>query len=207
LQNLLAQFYFSAGKRVEARQAFEAAKAADPNYFQADLALANMDYTEKHLDDARRRLGMILAAEPKNVGALLMMAAVESDSGNRDGAIAKYRAVLDVESTNVFALNNLAYTLAVDKPDDALTYAQQAGELAPDNPAVQDTLGWIYYRKGVYRSAVDHLKTAVAREATPRREFHLGMSYIKAGDRDLGQRTLNAALRKDPNLLKTERGW
>jgi Tfp pilus assembly protein PilF len=33
------------------------------------------------------------------------------------------------------------------------------------------------------------------------------MSYLKAGDRNLGQQMLAAALRQDPNLAKTEQGW
>ena len=105
------------------------------------------------------------------------------------------------------ALNDLAWTLAEDDPDEALKYAQQAAEIAPDTPAVEDTLGWIYYRKGIYPVATEHLKSAVARDATPRRQFHLGMCYLKSGDRDLGQKMLTAALQKDPTLTQTEHGW
>lgn len=207
LQYLLGQYDLAGGKTREARQAFEAAKAANPGFVEAELSLADLDHQENHPDEARRRLTAILAANPRNVRALLTLGSIQGETGNREDAIAKYRAVLDIDGTNVYALNNLAYTLAPAQPDEALKYAQQAGEIAPDDPAVQDTLGWIYYRKGIYQTAVDYLKNAVARGATPRREFHLAMSYIKAGDRDLGQRTLSAALRKDPSLLKTEQGW
>lgn len=207
LQYLLAQYDLADGKRAEGRQALEAAKAANPGFTQADVALAGLDYQEQHPDDARRRLATVLAAEPRNVRALLLLASIQGETGNREDAIAKYREILDIDSRNLFALNNLAWTLGLDKPDEALPYAQQADEIAPDDPAVQDTLGWIYYRKGIYQTAVQYLKNAVARGSTPRRQFHLAMSYIKAGDRDLGQRTLSAALQKDPNLLKTEWGW
>jgi Tfp pilus assembly protein PilF len=33
------------------------------------------------------------------------------------------------------------------------------------------------------------------------------MTYLKAGDRDRGQEMLSAALKKDPNVAKTEHGW
>jgi Tfp pilus assembly protein PilF len=207
LHNLLGEFEMANGKRVEARQAFEAAKAANPGFFQADMALANLDYQEKRSQEARGHLANVLQANPRNIPAILMLASIEGDAGNRDAAIARYRAALEIDPTNLFALNNLAWTLAKDKPDEALRYAQQAVEIAPDNATVEDTLGWIYYQKGIYRMAVDYLKNAVARESTPRRQFHLGMCYIKTGDRELGQKTLNAALLKDPNLLKTEQGW
>jgi hypothetical protein len=33
------------------------------------------------------------------------------------------------------------------------------------------------------------------------------MSYLKSGNRDLGQKTLQLALAQDPNLAVTEKGW
>jgi len=206
-QELFGEYLLSNGKLVEARKAFEAAKAADAGMMQADLALAVIDQREQHLDAARQHLTAVLAVDPKNVRALLLLGDVAQQAGDRDESIKQYRAVLNIDSSNIFALNNLAYTLALDKPDEALGYAQHAVELAPDSPNVEDTIGWVYYRKGIYDSAVNYLKMAVAKEPTPRREFHLGMSYIKAGNRELGQTTLRAALQKDPNLAKTEQGW
>ena len=121
--------------------------------------------------------------------------------------VARYRAVLAIDASNLIALNNLAYELAAGSPDEALKLAQQAAEIAPDRPDIQDTLGWIYYRKGLYSMAVPHLKTAVDKEPNPRRQFHLGMSYLKIGDQTNGQKIVREALLKDPNLLKTEQGW
>ena len=86
-----------------------------------------------------------------------------------------------MDGSNVVALNNLAYTLALSDPDVALKYAQQAAELAPDSATVQDTLGWIYYRKAIFSTAVNYLETAVKKEPTPRRQFHLAMSLFEIG--------------------------
>jgi tetratricopeptide (TPR) repeat protein len=87
-----------------------------------------------------------------------------------------------VDSSNLIALNNLSTELTSDSPDEALGFAQRAFDLAPGNPAVQDTLGWIYCRKGFYRVAAQHLQEAMAKEPNPRRQLHLGLSYIKTGD-------------------------
>jgi len=35
----------------------------------------------------------------------------------------------------------------------------------------------------------------------------LGMAYMRSGEKALGERLVNEALRKDPALLNTERGW
>jgi uncharacterized protein HemY len=39
-----------------------------------------------------------------------------------------------------------------------LKYARQAAELAPESATVEDTLGWIYYRKEIYGTAVTYLE-------------------------------------------------
>jgi tetratricopeptide (TPR) repeat protein len=69
-----------------------------------------------------------------------------------------------------------------DKLEDAMKLAEKAKELAPNSPAVIDTLGWIYYLSGLHDEALSELRTAV-RSATwnPTIRYHLGMAYYKKG--------------------------
>jgi tetratricopeptide (TPR) repeat protein len=191
----------------DARKSFEAAKSADPASLSADLGLAQLDLQEGKADAARQRLETMVRVDPKNVPALLLLAHIDELGANRAGAVTRYRAVLAVDGANLEALNDLAYNLAQQNPDEALPLAQQAAEIAPDNAAVQDTLGFVFYRKGDYRNATNYVKTAVSKEPTARRQFHLAMCYSKSGDQTLAAKTMAAALEKDPNLPKTERGW
>jgi tetratricopeptide (TPR) repeat protein len=207
LHLLLGRSYAAAANLAEARNAYEAAKSADPKFVTADLALAELDQRENLVDSARQRLTAIIRANPGNVPALLQLAYLDDASGRRADAIATYRSVLDADRSNLSALNNLAYNLAIDKPDEALKFAQQAVEIVPDNPTVQDTLGWVYFRKGLYRSALGYLKNAFASQPTPRRQFHLAMCYFKSGNQDQGQKNMQAALLKDPDLENKEQGW
>ncbi len=206
LQLLLGRWLIDAGKTAEARAAFEAAKKADPKSTAAEMALARLDMSQGSMDLARQHLATVLVVQPQNTAARLLLAEIDKKNGDRPGAIAQYRAVVDLDHNSVVALNDLAFMLSEDDTDEALKYAQQAGELAPDNPAVQDTLGWVYYRKGIYRSAVGYLKAAVEKDGTPPRKYHLGMAYLKTGNRDLGQRMLKSALEADPKLAATQ-GW
>jgi tetratricopeptide (TPR) repeat protein len=207
LQFLLGQWEMNTGKMAEARKAFDAAKAANPKLLQADFALADLDIRENRTDPARQRLTAIAEADPKNVTALLRLANLEENAGNRAGAAIRYRAVLEVDASNLFALNNLAYYLVASDPDEAAKLAQRAVEVAPENPTVQDTLGWVYCRKGNYLMALQCLKTAVAKEPTPRREFHLAICYLKSGNKELGQKLLQKALAQDSTLPAKEQGW
>jgi tetratricopeptide (TPR) repeat protein len=207
LQYLLGQWQMSMGKAAEARRAFEAAKAADPKSLQADFALAELDIREKRPDPAKQRLAAITQVDPKNVPALLTLASLEENAGNPAGAATRYRAVLEVDASNLFALNNLAYSLVLADPDEASKLAQRAAELAPDNATVQDTLGWAYCRKGNYNMALTSLKAAVDKEPTPRRQFHLGVCYLKSGNKELGQKLVQKALLADSTLPTKEQGW
>ena len=207
LAQLLGQWYLNNKNLAEARKAFERATAADPGFEPALLSLAQIDYREKKLETARQRLLAVVAKTPKDVPALLFLGSLAGETGDQQEAIARYRSVLAIDNSNVMALNNLAYTLALSDPEEALKYAQQAMEIAPDSAAVQDTIGWVYYRKAIYPTAASHLEAAVAKDPTPRRQFHLAMAYLKSGKQDLGQKTLTLALRQDPTLQQTEKGW
>jgi Tetratricopeptide repeat. len=113
--------------------------------------------------------------------------------------------VVELDSKNAYALNGLAYLLAdAKRPDEALKYAQQAKELDPENAAVDDTLGWTYYQKGMYAMAVTHLESAAAHAGTAVHKYHLAMAYLKAGDPARGRQNLEAALKMNPNLPEAQ---
>jgi tetratricopeptide (TPR) repeat protein len=207
LQYVFAQYLLLADRRVEGRQAFADAYAIDPRFLPAAISLADLDLTARDLGSARQWLNKALASDPRNVAALLQKARLEELSNDRPAATAAYRAVVDVDSTNLPALNNLAFLLALNSPDEAIRLAQQALELAPTDPVVEDTLGWIWYCKGVFPRAVSYLERATAKNPTPQREFHLGMAYLKSGDSDRGRKLVASALLKDPKLPQTEVGW
>lgn len=204
VQQFLAELLMVNGQKAQARAALASVKAANPKLGPADLLLAQLDASEGRLGDASKTLNALIAQAPRNTTARLLLASVAETGGQRAAAIEEYRKVLDIQPNNVLALNNLAYGLAEDgKPadaDEALKYAQKAAELAPNAAAVENTLGWVLFRKGLYSLAVPHLERAVATEATARRRCHLAMAYLKIGDEDRGQKSLDAALKMDPNL-------
>jgi Tfp pilus assembly protein PilF len=207
IQQLLGEWLVKHGKQDQARAAFLAAKAADPKFPNPYIGLALLDLGQNKVDSARENLAAVLSADNKNLTARMMLADLELKIGNTSGAIEQYRAVAETDTGNVMALNNLAYLLAKNDPDGALKYAQQAAEIAPQAAAIEDTLGWVYYRKGLYSNALTHLKIAVAKDGTPRRQFHLGMAYVKVGDQATGRQIVAAALKSDPALATSERDW
>ena len=200
IQYMLGAWVLASGDRSKARSAFDAALAADRTFVPASLALADLDLSEKQYDSARRRLNTIIMANPRLVPALVARAAVENSAGNRQVAADGYRAVLELDPDNLKALNDLAYLMSLTNPDEALKYGLRALEIAPDNAAILDTVGWIYYKKGAYNTARSYLVHAVDKRANPHRQYHLALCYLKMGEERLGRELMAKAVEEDPNL-------
>jgi tetratricopeptide (TPR) repeat protein len=208
IQQLLGAWLQRSGKLSEARAAFLSAKSADPAFLEADVALALLDIREQKNEAARQRLIAVLAANPSDTRARIVLAFVDESTHNYEAAVEQYRQILSSEPENILALNGLAYDLTefAKKPDEALKYAQKAKELAPSDPRVADTLGWIYYQKGVYQSAVKQLEAAVAAsgsladEESGRVQYHLAMAYFRSGKPTQGKRILETAQKVAPSL-------
>lgn len=201
---MLGVWQTKAGNLGPARQAFADAMNANPAFPTPGLLLSEMQLADGDLTAVRQTLNSVLSSSPGNSRAKFLMGLVEERSGNRTAAIDAYRAVVAAEPSNVDALNNLAYNLSFDQPDEALKYAQKAAELVPDNPAAEDTLGWIYYKKHIYSQAVDLFRRAVQKDATALRKYHLGLAYAKVGDTALARQNLADALRLDPKVAAAE---
>ncbi len=202
VQHFLGEWLEKTGDRKGARAAYAQALKADQGFVRAGIATVRLDLLDKNWPEARQRLQRILQSSPRNTDALLAQGMLDDETGNHAAAISAYRKLLAVDSNHPYALNNLAYRLVeqADRLDEALQLAQRAKELLPEDPAVDNTIGWAYYKKGLYPNALIHLQRAVARAPTPRRRYHLAMACFQVGDRKAGERILEEAIKMDPNL-------
>ena len=89
--------------------------------------------------------------------------------------------------------------------DEAVRLAQSAVQASPEVPSFVDTLGWIYYKKGLYGAAAEQLQKAVSVDEamaratngmpSPTYRFHLGMVLAAKGDKAGARREIETALR------------
>lgn len=138
-------------------------------------------------------------ADPKNVPAFLNQALVCEALGKKKEATDAYNKVLSIDPDNALVLNNLAYMTADtgtgSNLDQALTYAERAKKHAPDSADVSDTLGFVYYKKGlnsealrIFRQlAADHPQNSTFR-------LHLAMALLGSGDKQSARDEANKAL-------------
>jgi len=205
LQMFLGNWLFTLGRHQEARTAFQAARQADPKMAAPALRLAQLDVMEGNPDSGRRILQGLLASGSEPLAARLLLGSLETRAGNYQAAIGHYRKALEINPRSVMALNDLAYLLVEhdNQVDEGLRLAQRAKELAPDNAAVDDTIGWAFYRKGLYGSALPHLERAAAgANASALHHYHLAMTHLKSGELAKARTALERARRLDPRLTE-----
>jgi len=128
-----------------------------------------------------------------------MMIGIIYDSQSKPELSEKhYRAALEIDPLFAPAANNLAYILADSNRDlnDALKLARLAKEKLPDSPNVMDTLGWVYYKKKSYPTAVSLFKesTEKFKDSNPTVLYHLAQAHDKNGDEELARQSVKKAL-------------
>jgi Flp pilus assembly protein TadD len=135
---------------------------------------------------------------PKSVGVHTTLAYVLDAQSLRAEARARYEQVLQLDPRAPVASNNLAWMYAEEGTnlDTALTLAQNAKAQLGNSPEVNDTLGWVYYKKGLASMAVTTLEVSVAQDPrNPIYRYHLGMAHAKAGKTAAARRELETAIK------------
>ena len=121
------------------------------------------------------------------------------------------RKLLQIEPQNATALNALGYSLTdrTDRHQEALALIRQALKLKPDDPAILDSMGWVYYKLGDYKLALQYLLRAYQSFPDPEIASHLGQAYWKLGQTDKARRIWDEALQRNPDnrLIQDAMRW
>jgi tetratricopeptide (TPR) repeat protein len=198
---------------------FRRALEIDPNYLAAYSALGALFVNTNQQDRAIAEYSKIVEKRPDNAAAYTLIGMLEMNRQNIDAAVDNYRKALAKDENAVFAANNLAWLYAEygkGNMDEAVRLAQGAVQANPGVPSFSDTLGWVYYKKGLYGAAAEQLKKAIsADEATARRSnslpsptyrFHLGVALAAKGDKAGARREIETALRLSEKTSFPEAG-
>ena len=90
------------------------------------------------------------------------------------------KKTLEIDPDHVDALNYLGYSYADRgiKLDEALELIKRAVILSPKSGYIRDSLGWVYFKKGMYKEALQEIKKATEIEKKDPVIFeHLGDVY------------------------------
>jgi len=207
IRNLKGVLYLQQQNSTEAERQFKEAVLTDSNYLPPYYALARLYLAEKQADRAIAQFNKTLEKNPDQTAAHMFLGMIYDSKRDPEKAEKHYRAALDVDPEFAPAANNLAYLLSDRNRDlnEALTLANIAKKSDPEDPSIADTLGWVYYKRGLYPNAVSELTFAAGKlpdNATVR--YHLGMSYLKKGDNEKARKELEKALSLDESFEGAE---
>lgn len=194
---LAAKTYLAGGHAAKAEQTLTAAIETDPNQLQVYGLLGQLYLGQNRLDSAADQYGAIVARNPGSVPAMTMLGMLREAQGRLPEAEQLYKDALAVDPTAAVAANNLAwlYVAGNRNLDDALKLAQEARKALPEEPAVNDTLGWIYYQLGMNDVAITHLSSSAEKSPDePAIHYHLGLAYAKVGLTDEARQSLQRAV-------------
>ncbi len=198
IHNLQGGIYLQQRDIEKARAAFYRAIKVNPDMIKPYHFLARIFLGEKDTAKAIEQYQTILEKQPKMPMPHMMLGTIYEQGKAYDKAEEHYRKALEINPDYAPAANNLAYHLAerTDKFDEALKYARKAKEKLPNDPGVMDTLGLVYYKKGLFGNAVSELLDSLKQlPENPVIHYHLGLAYHGKGNRDLAVKELERALK------------
>lgn len=188
---------------VEARAAFE----SDPRPLSSASLLAEILRFQGRGSEAIQILEASRAEQELSARDLWLLGSLLLSEKQFERALEPLEAAIVANPDLQVARNDLAFALAQTGGDmnRALDLAREARSALPDSPSVADTLGWIYYKRGLMEPAMDEFRTAselATNKGGPalRAEihYHMALALEALGRTDEALRELDEALKLEP---------
>jgi putative PEP-CTERM system TPR-repeat lipoprotein len=146
---------------------------------QAIVPLAGALERSKGIAAAIEFLDGHLDSHPEDALALARLGELQFKTGKTADAIGSFEALTRLEPQDARALNNLAWLYQQAGNERALDVAARAYELAPQNPDVADTYGWILIQNGGDGELATRMLEAAATHegASATTQYHLAAAY------------------------------
>jgi len=195
--------YLNEGTLDAAERDLKTAVKADESYAEAYVALGDLLLQKAEIKRAELSYAKALEIDPNLSSAHRRMGDLYAMSGKIEEAISCYKNAVEADPGFALNYNNLAWLLASTERDleEAQKLAEKAISIDPRSPILLDTLGYIYYAKGMYHKAITTLTAAKAcDQGNPTIAYHLGMTYWKIGEDKRAAKELREALNLDPSF-------
>lgn len=172
---------------------------------ELEVALLSVE-TEALMSSGRLELAEALltntiAKNPENIDLLFARAVLNERLGDLAKAEKDLRLIIELQPNESRALNHLGYTLAErgERLDEALALLERAVAIAPEDPAIIDSLAWAQYKLGHLEEALHNLERAFESFPDPEVAAHLGEVLWVMGRQREANRVWTSILRDNPD--------
>jgi len=211
LHYLNATVFAAEGNTAQQEAELLQSMSLDANYLPAYSAYASILAAKGSIPEAIAQYEAIIVKTP-SAPVYTLLGILEDSRGNTAAAEGNYRKALDLDPQSPIAMNNLAWLLTENQGnlDEALQLASGSVAKSPETAGFYDTLGWVYYKKGLYSPAVEQLKKAVAfdersgQTANPAYRVRLASALAASGDKASARREAEASLHYEAKLTEQE---
>ncbi len=169
------------------------------------IYLSDILRKEGKIKEGLEYLKKALSIDPDNPEINFYIAVYYDDIGDWEKAKEYLERAIKLNPNFTDALNYLGYTLLLrnEDIDKALKLIRKAVYLDSENGAYLDSLGWAYYKKGMYKKALIYLLKAYKKIGDdPVMLYHLGAVYEKLGDKKKALNYYKKALKELKRLDK-----
>ncbi|WP_306114898.1 MULTISPECIES: tetratricopeptide repeat protein [unclassified Roseovarius] len=201
LRNLRAGLHLVKDERAEAEAIYVSLLNDFPGNDRVLRTLYSIYMASDREDEARKLVDEQVAIADQVPGATdvyFLKAEILERDRDFDGAIAIYEDLYERNSNNIVIANNLASLIATHMDSEESlnrAYAVARRLRGIEIPALQDTYGWIEYRRGNYEEAVKHLEPAAeGLPNDPLVQYHLGRTYVALDRKEDAKRQLQKAI-------------
>ncbi len=147
-----------------------------------------------------RLLDTAIERFPDNTNLLYDYAMLAESQKKLDVMETQLRRVIQLAPASQHAYNALGYSFADRniRLDEAASLIEKALELAPEDPFILDSLGWVKFRMAKYEEAEQILRRAYQLRPDAEIAIHLGEVLWTAGKKDSARQLWREAKIKDP---------
>jgi tetratricopeptide (TPR) repeat protein len=185
----------------EARRTLHETTAANPAE-RTELLIAESQLLREagQNQDAYAVLADDLKLHPDQPELLYEAAIMAEKVGKLDVVEPYLRRLIAINPDHAHAYNALGYSLVErnERLEEAQQLIDKALQLAPADPFILDSKGWVLYRRGDAKGALDVLKKAFALRADPEIAAHLGEVLWSLGRADEARQTWSDAMKTSP---------
>ena len=196
-----AQLIGKQGDTAGARKLLAALNTGGPSE-QAQVVLAEGQILRDagRQEEAYALMQAGVAKFPSNPDLLYDFALLAEKTGRLDVMEKSLREVMQQAPDNHHAYNALGYSLAERnvRLQEALELIDKALKMAPGDPFIMDSMGWVQFRLGNLNAAESQLRQAYALRSDPEIAVHLGEVLWQKGQKADAQKLWREARAKDP---------
>ena len=158
----ISYLYQGQGKIEEAIAYLKSVIEIEPENPDFMLFLGGLYEESGAFKDAEAVLKKGIEIDPENTKLHFRLGIVYDRWGKKEDSIDMMRGVIRLDPKDANALNYLGYTYADlgENLDEAEMLIREALKYKPEDGYIIDSLGWVYYKKGIYEKALELLQKA-----------------------------------------------